>query len=161
MNSFTSSVAIDDGYCGGIWKLDKDLTMQFTKAEEYGIFGIMYLATQPKGKITPLSEISENQSVPEKFLAKIFQSLSKSGLIRSHRGVRGGFTLGRPAEKISVKDVVEAIQGPYRISKCLTEPLDSQSPAAAALRQLLIKAQDSLLTVFSSHTIKDLTDWQD
>ncbi len=135
--------------------------MQFTKAEEYGIFGMMYLATQPKGKITPLSEIAENQSVPEKFLAKIFQSLSKSGLIRSHRGVRGGFTLGRAADKIPVKDVVEAIQGPYHISKCLTEPLDTQSPAAASLRRLLLQAQESLLIVFSSHSIKDLTDWQD
>lgn len=135
--------------------------MQFTKAEEYGIFGMMYLVTQPKGKITPLSEISENQSVPEKFLAKIFQSLSKSGLIRSHRGVRGGFTLGRSADKITIKDVVEAIQGPYHISKCLTEPLDTQSPAAVALRRLLLQAQENLLTVFSSHTIKDLTDWQD
>lgn len=135
--------------------------MQFTKAEEYGIFGIMYLANQPKGRITPLSEISENQNVPEKFLAKIFQSLSKAGLIRSHRGVKGGFTLGKPSEEITVKDVVESIQGPYRISKCLTEPLDQQGPAAASLRRLLEKAQNSLLTVFSSHTIKDLTSWHD
>lgn len=135
--------------------------MQFTKAEEYGIFGIMYLAGQPKGRITPLSEISENQNVPEKFLAKIFQSLSKAGLIRSHRGVKGGFTLGKPSDQITVKEVVESIQGPYRISKCLTEPLERQGPAAASLRRVLEKAQHSLLAVFSSHTIKDLTDWQD
>jgi Rrf2 family protein len=135
--------------------------MQFTKAEEYGIFGMMYLASQPKGKITPLSEVSENQGIPEKFLAKIFQSLSKSGLIRSHRGVRGGFTLGKPADRITIKEVVESIQGPYHISKCLTEPLEGQTPSAAALRKLLELAQSSLLSVFTSHTIKDLTDWQD
>jgi Rrf2 family protein len=135
--------------------------MQFTKAEEYGIFGMMYLASQPKGKITPLSEVSENQGIPEKFLAKIFQSLSKSGLIRSHRGVRGGFTLGKPADRITIKEVVEGIQGPYHISKCLTEPLEGQTPSAAALRKLLELAQSSLLSVFTSHTIKDLTDWQD
>ena len=135
--------------------------MQFTKAEEYGIFGIMYLATQPKGKITPLSEISENQHVPEKFLAKIFQSLCRSGLIRSHRGVKGGFTLGKTPDKISVKEVVESIQGPYYISKCLMEPTDGQPPAMLSLRKLLEKAQMGLLKVFSSHTIKDLTEWQD
>lgn len=135
--------------------------MQFTKAEEYGIFGIMYLANQPQGRITPLSEISESQNVPEKFLAKIFQSLSKTGLIRSHRGVKGGFTLGRPSDQITIKEVVESIQGPYRISKCLSEPLDGQGPAAASLRSLLEKAQHALLTVFSGHTIKDLTEWQD
>ncbi len=135
--------------------------MQFTKAEEYGIFGIMYLASQPTGRITPLSEISENQNVPEKFLAKIFQSLSRSGLIRSHRGVKGGFTLGKSPEEITIKQVVESIQGPYYISKCLTEPRDAQSPAMLSLRRLLEEAQDRLLTVFSQHTIKDLTEWQD
>lgn len=135
--------------------------MQFTKAEEYGIFGIMYLASQPAGRITPLSEISENQQVPEKFLAKIFQSLSRSGLIRSHRGVKGGFTLGKPPDQITVKEVIESIQGPYYLSKCLTEPRDSQSPAMLSLRKLLEEAQGSLLAVFSRHTIKDLTSWQD
>ncbi len=135
--------------------------MQFTKAEEYGIFGIMYLAAQPPGRITPLSEISENQKVPEKFLAKIFQSLSRSGLIRSHRGVKGGFTLGKAPEEITIKEVVESIQGPYFISKCLTEPIDGQSPAMLSLRKLLEEAQGKLLRVFSEHTIKDLTDWQD
>jgi Rrf2 family protein len=135
--------------------------MQFTKAEEYGIFGIMYLATQPKGKVTPLSEISENQHIPEKFLAKIFQSLCRSGLVRSHRGVKGGFTLGKTPDKISVKDVVESIQGPYYISKCLMESPDGQPPAMLSLRKLLERAQVSLLKVFSSHTIKDLTEWQD
>ncbi|MGB5139138.1 MAG: Rrf2 family transcriptional regulator [Candidatus Zixiibacteriota bacterium] len=135
--------------------------MQFTKAEEYGIFGIMYLASQPPGRITPLSEISENQKVPEKFLAKIFQSLSRSGLIRSHRGVKGGFTIGKPSHEITIKEVVESIQGPYYISKCLTEPTDGQTPAMLSLRKLLEEAQGKLLKVFSEHTIKDLTDWQD
>ncbi len=135
--------------------------MQFTKAEEYGIFGIMYLAAQQPGRITPLSEISENQKVPEKFLAKIFQSLSRSGLIRSHRGVKGGFTLGKTPEEITIKEVVESIQGPYFISKCLTEPIDGQSPAMLSLRKLLEEAQGRLLRVFSEHTIKDLIDWQD
>jgi Rrf2 family transcriptional regulator, iron-sulfur cluster assembly transcription factor len=135
--------------------------MQFTKAEEYGIFGIMYLATQPKGKVTPLSEISENQHVPEKFLAKIFQSLCRSGLVRSHRGVKGGFTLGKPSDKITIREVVESIQGPYYISKCLMEPIDGQSPAMISLRKLLERAQGSLMKVFSGHTIKDLTEWQD
>ena len=135
--------------------------MQFTKAEEYGIFGIMYLATQPKGKVTPLSEISEHQHVPEKFLAKIFQSLCRSGLVRSHRGVKGGFTIGKASDKITVKEVIESIQGPYYISKCLMEPLAGQTPAMLSLRKVLERAQGSLVKVFSSHTIKDLTDWQD
>jgi Rrf2 family transcriptional regulator, iron-sulfur cluster assembly transcription factor len=133
--------------------------MQFTKAEEYGIFGVLYLAEQPKGRITPLSEISETQGVPEKFLAKIFQSLSKSGLIRSHRGVKGGFSLARPAKDISIREIVETIQGPYFISKCLhsDEVCDKTD---CPIKTLLQEAQDAMIDVFNRHSVADLMEWQ-
>jgi Rrf2 family protein len=92
--------------------------MQFTKAEEYGMFGVLYLADADRSKVIPLSEISQAQDIPEKFLAKIFQSLSKAGIVRSHRGVRGGFTLAKSPDQISMKEVLETIQGPYHLMKC-------------------------------------------
>lgn len=133
--------------------------MQFTKAEEYGIFGVLYLAEQPAGKVTPLSEISEAQSVPEKFLAKIFQSLSKSGLIRSHRGVKGGFSLGKPASEIAIREIVENIQGPYFLAKCLHNE-DICNVANCPIKLLLEKAQSAIVEVFSNHSIADLLKWQ-
>ena len=95
--------------------------MQFTKAEEYGMFGVLYLAEKDRSVVTPLSEIAESQNIPEKFLAKIFQSLSKAGVVRSHRGVRGGFTLSRDPREITIKEVLETIQGPYFLMKCLKD----------------------------------------
>ncbi|MFH1336854.1 MAG: Rrf2 family transcriptional regulator, partial [Candidatus Zixiibacteriota bacterium] len=73
--------------------------MELTKAGDYGIFGVIYLARQPKGKVVSLSEVAEAEDLPEKFLAKIFQSLTRSGLIISHRGARGGFSLARSADQ--------------------------------------------------------------
>lgn len=133
--------------------------MQFTKAEAYGLFGIIHLARQAPGKVTPLSEISENQDVPEKFLAKIFQSLSKSGIIRSHRGVKGGFSLARPASEISFREVVEIIHGPYFLAKCfnIEEICDRKN---CPVKVLLEKAQDALMDVFEEHTIADLLEWE-
>lgn len=133
--------------------------MQFTKAEAYGIFGVIYLADQPPGKITPLSEISEAQDVPEKFLAKIFQSLSKSGLVRSHRGVKGGFSLGRQADQISFREIVEVIHGPYFLAKCFNveEICDRDD---CPIQYLLEKAQDALLEIFEKYTVADLLRWQ-
>ncbi len=133
--------------------------MQFTKAEEYGIFGILYLACQPADKITPLSEVAETQGVPEKFLAKIFQSLSKSGLVRSHRGVKGGFSLGRPPDQISIREIVENIQGPYFISKCL-HASDVCFRKDCPIKLVLSRAQEALTEVFSKHTVADLLAWQ-
>ena len=130
--------------------------MQFTKAEDYGLHGILYLAGQPAGKVTPLSEISESQQVPEKFLAKIFQNLSKSGLIKSHRGVKGGFSMNRPPEDVTVKEVLESIQGPYFIAKCLADETSCTKTDACSVRSLLQKTQDRILEVFEGHTIADL-----
>jgi Rrf2 family iron-sulfur cluster assembly transcriptional regulator len=133
--------------------------MQFTKAEAYGIFGVIYLADQPPGKITPLSEIAEAQDVPEKFLAKIFQSLSKSGLVRSHRGVKGGFSLARPASEISFREIVEVIHGPYFLAKCFNvEEICDRGDCP--IQYLLEKAQSALLEVFEKYTVGDLLRWQ-
>lgn len=136
--------------------------MQFTKAEEYGMFGVLYLAEADKSKVIPLSEISQAQDIPEKFLAKIFQSLSKAGIVRSHRGVRGGFTLAKNPEQISMKEVLETIQGPYHLMKC-TESMsacDRSDMDFCALREVLVIAEKKLVSVFEQYTLADLADWQ-
>lgn len=133
--------------------------MQFTKAEEYGLLGVIYLAEKDQSAVTPLSEISEAKKIPEKFLAKIFQSLSRTGIVRSHRGVRGGFTLGKDPETISVKDVVESIQGPYHLMKCIDDAGICDESDFCALRELLIMAENRLVEVFENHTLADLVRW--
>lgn len=134
--------------------------MQFTKAEEYGILGVLYLAERNDSAVTPLSEISEAKDIPEKFLAKIFQSLSRAGIVRSHRGVRGGFTLAQEAREITVKEVLEAIQGPYHLAKCITDESICNKAPFCALRELLTIAEDRLVSVFEDHTLADLMTWE-
>jgi Rrf2 family transcriptional regulator, iron-sulfur cluster assembly transcription factor len=70
--------------------------MQLTRSGEYGSKGLAFLARQPENRFSLISEISREQRIPEKFLAKIFQRLSRAGLLRSLRGASGGFALGRP-----------------------------------------------------------------
>ncbi|MFH2050551.1 MAG: Rrf2 family transcriptional regulator [bacterium] len=135
--------------------------MQFTKAEEYGILGVIYLAEKDINNITPLSEISEAQDIPEKFLAKIFQSLSKTGIIRSHRGVRGGFSLAKDASDIGILEILQAIQGPYNLMKCTNNRSVCDKEGFCSLRELLILAEKQLLSVFGNYTLKDLKNWQD
>ena len=136
--------------------------MQFTKAEEYGMFGVMYLAEKDRSVVTPLSEISEAQQIPEKFLAKIFQSLSKAGIVRSHRGVRGGFTLSRDPREITIKEVLETIQGPYFLMKCLKDKdaCVRRPDEFCALREILMIGQKKLVTVFEQYSLADLVEWQ-
>ena len=130
--------------------------MVLTRAGDYGIFGVIYLAKQPKGKIVSLSEVSKAEDIPEKFLAKIFQHLTRSGLIRSHRGARGGFSLARPANQISVKELLEAIQGPICFSKCLEELADCERKEVCKLRKVMQKAQDNTVKILTQSTLADL-----
>ena len=93
--------------------------MELTRKGEYAIRGIIYLAQQPPGKMALISEIAEAAQVPQTFLAKIFQSFAKLGIVNSYRGTGGGFTLSRPAGQISLREVVEAVEGPILPNRCL------------------------------------------
>ena len=130
--------------------------MELTKAGDYGFLGILYLAKQPEKKVVRLSEISENEDIPEKFLAKIFQSYTRSGLVRSHRGARGGFSMAKPANKITVKDILESVQGPIYLTRCMTDIETCERKDSCPLRKLWIKAQDHLTNLLEKKTLADL-----
>jgi Rrf2 family protein len=149
------------GAPGTVWRLlEGRLTMQFTKAEEYGIMGVLYLAEKSEPQVTPLSEISEARQIPEKFLAKIFQSLARSGIVRSHRGVRGGFTLARDPSEIAIKEILESIQGPYHLLKSDGDGHHGEGAPFNALRELVMMAERRLLSVFEERTVADLVRWE-
>jgi len=94
-------------------------TLKLTRGTDYGIQGVLYLAAQPYEKVTLLHDIARERGIPETYLAKIFQDLTKAGIVRSHRGAKGGFCLARPASEISLLQVIEALQGPLALNRCL------------------------------------------
>ncbi len=136
--------------------------MQFTKAEEYGVLGTLYLAHKQRTTITPLSEIASATKIPDRFLAKIFQSLARGGVVNSHRGAHGGFTLAKEPGQISIREVIETIQGPYHLSRSIRQSDDpvQTSPEFDALTELLSIAEKQLMAVFEKHTLADLATWQ-
>jgi len=130
--------------------------MQITKAESYGLLGVIYLAQQEKDRRVPLSEIAKSQDVPEKFLAKIFQYLTKSGIVRSHRGVGGGFALIRDPKDLTFCDIIEAIQGPCHLIMCLPDAERCAKSAKCPVRVVMQDAENNLKKVFTSYTIADI-----
>jgi len=93
--------------------------MQLTRESEHAIHGLKVLANQSPEILTPLSEISEAADLPLSFLSKIFQKLSRHGVVESVRGRGNGYCLSRPADKISMLDVLVAIEGPRLLNRCL------------------------------------------
>jgi Rrf2 family transcriptional regulator, iron-sulfur cluster assembly transcription factor len=130
--------------------------MQITRSGEYGLRGLVFLAKQPPGKVTLVSEISREQKIPETFLAKIFQRLSKAGLLRSVRGAGGGFSLGKPANEITMREIVEAIEGPIALNRCLLRQGECEEEKVCPLRQVWEEAQQRFVEVLDRTTMEDL-----
>nr|MBC7246085.1 Rrf2 family transcriptional regulator [Chloroflexota bacterium] len=130
--------------------------MKITKGTDYGIRGIIYLATQPSGKVSLLHEIAKDEDVPETYLAKIFQDLTKAGLVRSHRGAKGGFCLAKPASEITLRNVIEALQGPISLNRCLDIREGCPNVEGCAVYHVLRKAQEQLLATLDAATLEVL-----
>ncbi len=130
--------------------------MKITRGTDYGIRGILYLAMQPNGKVSLLHEIAESQDIPETYLAKLFQDLTKAGLVRSHRGAKGGFCLAKPASEITLRHVIEALQGPISLNKCLDIREECSRVEDCAVYVVLRKAQEQLLSTLDVATLEKL-----
>jgi Rrf2 family protein len=130
--------------------------MKLTRGGEYGIRGVMYLAQQDNGKVSMLSAIAKAQDVPPRFLAKIFQALAKAGVVKSHRGAKGGFSLARPASEITIKDVIEAIEGPIQLNVCLIAESECERDKFCSVHSVWEDAQAKMMDVLSRKNFAEL-----
>lgn len=94
--------------------------MQITRQADYAVRAVLYLAKIGSNQRAATSQIAQEQQIPPSFLAKIVSQLSVAGLLQTSRGARGGVSLARPPEQISLLEVVEAIDGPILLNECVT-----------------------------------------
>jgi len=93
--------------------------MQITRQADYAVRAVLYLTQLGEDQRAATSQIAQDQQIPPSFLAKIVSQLSVAGLLQTSRGARGGVSLARSPEKISLLEVVEAIDGPILLNECV------------------------------------------
>jgi Rrf2 family protein len=93
--------------------------MQITRQADYAVRAVLYLTQLGPDRRAATSQIAEEQQIPPSFLAKIVSQLSVAGLLQTSRGARGGVSLARSPEQISLLEVVEAIDGPILLNECV------------------------------------------
>lgn len=130
--------------------------MQITRASEYAMLGLLALARRPMGEVVMLDVVAREEDIPVSFLGKIFQSLARGKLVKSSRGSGGGFMLVRSAESITALEVIEAVEGPVSLTRCLDEEVGCEHASGCALCGLFAEAQDRVKEVFSSATVAQL-----
>ena len=119
--------------------------MQITRQADYALRAIYHLTKLEPTQRAATSQIAQEQRIPPSFLAKIISQLSIAGLIHTSRGARGGVTLARPAEEITVLEVVESIDGPMELNQCTLSSAVCPFGPACPLRALWCDTQDVLI----------------
>ncbi|HZQ71224.1 MAG TPA: Rrf2 family transcriptional regulator [Terriglobales bacterium] len=130
--------------------------MQITRASDYAVRVVIHLAGLPVGSTVRRSELARVGDVPEHFLSKVLQRLVHSGMVRSQRGAGGGFSLAVPAAKISMLDVVQAIEGPIRMNQCLIEGPSCERKAWCPAHQVWAETQDAVLKILGAASMEQL-----
>src|SRR5688572_24916838 len=95
--------------------------MKISRRGEYGLTAILYLASQPSGKLSVNEEIAGECHIPPNFLAQILARLRRKGILGSVRGKRGGYYLKAEPAGLSLADVLEALEGPITLIRSIKE----------------------------------------
>src|SRR6185312_12478307 len=124
----------------------------------YALRALLVLAARADARPVQIAEIAETANVPRKFLEQILLELKKPGIVQSHRGRSGGYSLGRPAKDISFADVLRVTDGPLALSPCVSVMAyrkcdDCFDEAVCAIRKALLVARDSTAEILESRTL--------
>ncbi len=130
--------------------------LQLTRDGEYAVRAILHLSSRPMGQVSLVNEIAEAQDVPKSYLSKIMQHLVKSGLVKSRRGAKGGFTLAIPAEQITLREPIEAVEGPIHLNVCLIKKGECARDEICPVHPVWREAQLRLLEILDSKSMADL-----
>jgi len=122
---------------------------------DYALRAMAELAASPPGPVKG-ERLATAQAIPPKFLENILIELRHAGLVASQRGAEGGYRLARPAEEITIADVIRAVEGPIASVRG-TRPEDvSYTGRATALRDVWIELRTAMRGVLEQTTIADL-----
>lgn len=134
--------------------------MKLTRLADYAVRAVIHLATKEVGELATIAEIAERQSIPQSFLAKVMQALTRGGIVRAHRGKTGGFSLFNKAEDVTIRQVVEAVEGPLILNRCLLRQGECDRDIFCGAHPVWLEAQEALVKVLDSYSAADMAEKQ-
>ena len=134
--------------------------MKLSVRGEYALRALLVLGRQPAGIVVPIHAMAEEQRLPRKFLEQILNQLRHAGLVESRRGAAGGYRLGRPANEISLAEVIRQVDGALAPVSCVSErfyekcscPEETRCP----LRSIMKEVRDSVARQMEHTSVADL-----
>jgi Rrf2 family protein len=127
--------------------------LELSSEGRYALRALVYLARA--GEKVTADRISTEAHVPRRLLARILARLSHAGLVQSEQGRGGGSRLARPAGKITLREAVEAIEGPFGVTRCIMEDRACGEGAPCALHDAWEEGQRAILKYLGTQTIEE------
>ncbi len=128
--------------------------MRISKKSQYGLRSLVCLAKDNE-RFLSLRTISEKEKIPFDYLEKIFSRLEKKGLLKSKKGIYGGYALAKNSKKITIGEILEALEGRITLVECMGAKTCSRKKSCPT-RGVWKKIQDSLQKTINSITLEDL-----
>ncbi len=145
----------------GKTKSERSSLMNVGRRVDYAVRALSYLAGQPIGVIVSRADIEKSQDIPSFYLSKIMKDLVAGGLVQSHIGSKGGFTLAKKAGAITIKDIYETVERPLVLMECLEQGASYCSFCAVCTQKSVWEEAQSVLANFlAGVSIADIADRQ-
>lgn len=130
--------------------------LRLSKMTDYGLILLSHFARQQDAVLTARG-LSERSRIPLPTVSRILKKLAGAGLLASQRGVSGGYYLTRPAEKISIADVVTAFDGSVALTACAERPKSCSLESMCSLRSNLKAIHEATVLVFKNISLAQLS----
>ena len=133
--------------------------LRLSKKADYALMAMKHLArnTDSAPASTSAREIAEQYDIPIELMAKVLQRLARSGLLTSHQGTRGGYTLSRATTSISVADIIQAIDGPLTVTACSSTDEQCEQFEKCNVRDPLWRIKDRILAALATCSLEEIS----
>ena len=132
--------------------------LRLSKKADYALMAMKHLARKPDAAAsTSAREIAEQYDIPIELMAKVLQRLARSGLLTSHQGTRGGYTLSKGTASISVADIIQAIDGPLTVTACSTHDEQCDQFTKCNVRDPLWRIKDRILSALAECSLAEIS----
>jgi Rrf2 family protein len=132
--------------------------LKLTKKADYGLMALKYLAEHPETPALSAKDVADAYGIPAQLLAKILQRLTKTGLLKSHAGMNGGYALARDPRQISAFEVIHAIDGPLFLTSCTKGTKSCDLAPGCTIKEPLARVNETIIGVLKSISIHDLAE---
>ncbi|MHB8827925.1 MAG: RrF2 family transcriptional regulator [Syntrophales bacterium] len=130
--------------------------MKLSTKGRYGVRMMIDLAAHYGEGPVLLREIAKREEISEKYLSNLINPLKAMGFLEATRGLHGGYTLGKAPSQITMKEIIEVLEGPISLVDCVEKPGICISSSVCITRDLWKEAADSLARVFEKYTLADM-----